>query len=1263
MRSFSLRISVLVAAAAAMAFGQVGNGTITGTVTDPAGAVVPGASVQAKNAETGIGFPAVSTNTGNYTIADLPVGTYTLTVTASGFKTYTHTNLAVAATQILRQDVPLEVGATNESVTVTAEATLLKTESGELSDNVSIDQLDELPLLGIGTANSGTSGVRNPYNTLQTLPGVSSYATSAQFTLNGLGGTMTETMRVEGQDATSRLFGTYDYTQMGQVSADAVQEIAFQTSNYAAEYGQAGSAVINLTMKSGTNRWHGLGQEYFVNEDLNAGDPFTQNTLAGGGKVRPRNRRNDFGGNFGGPVWIPKIYNGKNKTFFFFNYEEYLEKTGYAFTDTVPTAAYLQGDFSAISPNGTCSACLALGVPQGAITKDPLGNNVYANEIYNPTTRSTINGLGYALPFQGNRIPLSMFDPVSKNILALLPAATNGNFTGNYSASIAGNRYSAIPSIKIDHNLSDKDKLSFFWSRINTESQISSPFGGADGLPLEIGAYRGTFIPTYTTRVNYDRTLTPTLLFHFGAGFYHTKFFDHAPFLNFDPTSIGLSGFLIHRQFPQITGMCQQPLFFGQTGCQGALGGMQNLGESIQTLNFEEKPTFNSNLTWIRGSHTYKAGAEVLLEQVYNGSFSTVTLATGTQATSEPFTPTNGLNGQTMGFGFASFLLGDYGYVNPLTQAVSSTTQNPQENYRQGNQEWGLYIQDSWKVTRKMTVDYGLRWDYATQYKEQYNRLGQFSPTAPNPSAGGAPGGTIFANTCNCPFYRSPYPFALGPRLGVAYQIDPKTVFRAGWGVNYQFVAASSGAIVATSGVYPLAGINPFVNDQTPGFLQAPVWPNTDPGRYPVPGTTPGSSGTPTAPDRNAERPPRVNQWSIGIQRQITNSFLIEASYVANRGVWEQSAGSFGGGPYGYLSQISAATYAKFGLYPYAGTGPSGYNYSIPGNSCRPGNDCDRALLNLPLTSPVVQAKLASVGLANFSPYPGFSSIRGVTLQSALYPYAQFGNLAVSNSPTGDSRYNSLQVQATKRLSHGLQAGGAFTWAKGFARANPQDFFNTASSLWDLQNIPPLALTFNVTYTVPKFAALPRYANLAARDWQVGFFAQYQSGTFLTPPASNVNAEFLSSEEVRVPGVPLYNVDINNIHSYNPYYQQVLNPNAWTPCPVNSACTATGTLYSDFRGPRTPRENANIGRHFRIKEKYDFYVRAEFVNIFNRTILPNPTTSVGPQVPLSHNSLGILNNGFGVINAYQIPGAYPAPTAGATALLGRTGTIIARFQF
>jgi hypothetical protein len=1258
MRVWSLKLVVFVVFVASLAVGQVGNGTITGTVTDPAGAVVAGAAVEAKNAETGIVFPAVSTNTGNFTIPELPVGTYVVTVKVPGFKTYIHPNLAVGATQVVREDVGLLVGAPSDSVTVTAESSLLKTESGDMTHNIALDNLSQLPLMGIGTANSGTSGVRNPYNSLQTLPGVSSYASSGTFTLNGLGGggfapALTETMRVEGQDASSRLFNTYDYTQMGQPSADSIQEIAYQTSNYAAEFGQAGVAVINMTMRSGTNQYHGSGYDYFVNEDLNAGNPFSISGGPGsfpggsGGKYRPRNRRNDFGGTLGGPIIIPKIYNGRNKTFFFWNYEQFLETTQYGFTDTVPTPAFLKGDFSAISPNGNCSLCGLYGIPTGPLgvptpQLDALGRQIFANEIYDPLTRGVnpVNNLGYANPFPGNVVPLTRLDPSSLKIAALFPAAQNSNLIGNYGANVSGSRYSAIPSIKVDHNVSDKDKLSFYWSRINTESQISSPLGGADGLPLEIGAYRGTFIPTYTTRLNYDRTIKPNLLMHLGVGYYHTIFFDHAPVLNFDPASVGLSGFVIHRQFPSITGLCAST--FGVTGCTG-YGGMQNLGEAIQTLNLEEKPSVTGNLTWIKGSHTFKFGAELYLEQIYNGSFSTVTLAASAPpgnlgATAQPFNPTINLNGFTQGFGYANFLLGDY----------TSTTQAPQENYRQGQQAWALFLQDTWKISRKLTLDYGIRWDLATVYHEQYGRLGQFDPTIPNANAGGHLGATKYANTCNCQFYQPGYPYGVGPRVGVAYQINPKTVFRGGFGVNYQFVGATAGGIVAANGAYPLSGINPFVNIETPGAIVAPSWPVTDPNRYPVAGTVGGFGSTPVMPDANQNRPPRIAQWSLGLQREISRDFLVEAAYVGNVSAW------LSGGPLGFLSQISPATFAKYGLYPYPGTGPAGYAYKPAGLNCQAGNDCDRLLLSQPINSTAVVSKLASAGFTNFSPYTGFPGTN--SLMSALYPFPQFGAIGPSGSATGNSKYDSLQIKVTKRYSHGFQASGAYTWAKGFTRPTRQDFYNAQGNPWQLQQIPPQALTFNFTYTVQKAAFLPRFVNIVTKDWQVGFFASYQSGSFIAPPTSPTT-NFLTSEETRT-GQPLYLRDVNS-KSVNPYTDVVLNKDAWAACPVNTTCPATSTYYTDFRNPRHPIENANFGRNFRFGKdgRYDLYVRGEFVNIFNRTEFPNfPTTTPNPQAAVAKNGLGILTGGFGVINAYQAPNT-------STIFTGRTGTLIAKFTF
>jgi hypothetical protein len=330
----------------------------------------------------------------------------------------------------------------------------------------------------------------------------------------------------------------------------------------------------------------------------------------------------------------------------------------------------------------------------------------------------------------------------------------------------------------------------------------------------------------------------------------------------------------------------------------------------------------------------------------------------------------------------------------------------------------------------------------------------------------------------------------------------------------------------------------------------------------------------------------------------------------------------------------------------------------------------------LPLNSTNVINALAARGVKVPIPYNGFPLTS--SLQSALYPFPQYGALEPSNSPTGRSKYDSLQIKATKRLSRGLQAGGAFTWGQGFNSPTQQDFFNPQASVWELQQIPTFALTFNAIYTVPKASFLPKVVNAITSDWQIGWWSNYQSGQFLAPPISPT-LNLLPSEDIRVPGVPLYTsgVDINNHGTFNPYYTQLLNPNAWEPCPVNAACAAANitngpfgpstnatVYYKDFKGPRTPSENANLGRNFRFHRgdrTFNLYVRAEFVNVFNRTLFPNPST-VNPQLPVVRGAGNgsILTSGFGVISAY-----FPTGSVNSTApyLLGRTGTLIARFNF
>jgi hypothetical protein len=1236
MKSLSCSVCVVVFAWSALAQDR---GTITGTITDPAGAVVANSPIGARNLQTGVVYPVVSTTTGNYTIAQLPVGQYEVTVTVPGFKKYTRSGITVAAATVVRIDIALEVGQATESVTVQADASLLKTETADLAHNINVEALDNLPILGIGGANAGSSGIRNPYGLALLVPGT---VYNANFTMvvNGAPSN-TAGYRIEGQDMTNH-FVSFAVQEM-QPSADAIQEVAVQTSNYSPEFGTAGGGLFNLTMKSGTNQYHGSGYDYFVNEFLNAGYPFSND--GAGNKVRPRNRRNDYGGTLGGPVWIPKLYNGHDKTFFFFNWEEYLESTSLPFSLTVPTAAYRRGDFSAISPNGGAGFDTSLGIPAGALPSvDPLGRPIFANTIYNPfSERVASNGIAVRDPFQNNMIPDALISPVAKKIQSLIPPPVNGNYIRNAFGSNLSRRTTVIPSLKIDQAISAKGRLSFYWSQTQTDSQYSTPNGNADGLPDEISGARGTFFHYWVTRLNYDHTLTPTLLLHVGAGYNQIYAPDTAPFTSFNAQKeIGVSGFQSNRNFPYISGMCTAPPP-GATGCGGSLGGMQPMGTAvgIQSAPYQQKPTGNASLTWVYGNHTYKAGGEFYFQGAISHNFPAVLLSATTTpdqgATGLPFNPANGLGGQQIGFGYANFLLADF----------VTLQQNVEAEYRVGKSQWATFVQDSWKATRKLTIDYGIRWDYGSYGREQYGRSANFGPSVVNPSAGGHLGGTIFEATCHCTFADN-YPYAIGPRFGVAYQITPKTVLRAGWGVVYGFTPDVNGS-AATSAVNGTQAPGSYINILSPGALPQPQWPVYDPGLYPQVGTV---SSAPQALDRNAGRPPRQNQWSVGLQREISRNLVVEAAYVANRGVWWSSSGIGFGANLGRLNQISPAVFAALGLDPYH-------------------NPNDNLLLSQPINSGLVVSRVGNV-----SPYPGFPANQ--SLLNALRPFPQFSAsglggtaLGVTNAPTGDTWYDSLQAKVTKRFSHGLQATGTFTWSKSLISTRENFWDPTSSSKTYQTTDQPFLFNANILYTVPK-RFTNRALSWATRDWQVGAFLQYGSGFPLTPPSSvqpnNLtanNGSTTGNYQLRVPGVPLY-LKNPNCGCINPYYDQVLNAAAWrNPDP---GTFGTNALYGDFRAVRRPQENINFGRNFRFKEtRLNLQIRAEFVNIFNRTYLGNPSTTLALNNPLQRLN-GILTSGFGVINEQVAPGGAPStPSNGnfATQLGGlpRTGTLIARFTF
>src|SRR5262245_14767615 len=665
------------------AFTQSDRGTITGTVSDATGAVIPGVAIEAKNSQTGATYQAGSSETGNYTLAQLPAGTYELSANLPGFKRYLRSGIIVSVATTLRIDVALEVGQAGDSVTVEAASPLLKTESGEVSHNITAEQADSLPVLTLSGALGTTLGnVRNPLQVINLLPGAS-FANENQLRVNGMPSS-THSIRIEGQDATN---GMYRQINQGvQASVDAIQEVAVQTSNYAAEYGQAGGGYFNYTMKSGTNQFHGAVFDYFVNEALHAGTPVTDRVTTGdtsraGQHIRNRQRKNDYGFNIGGPIALGKLYDGHNKSFFFFNFEQFREtqfvSSGLA---TVPTLKMRNGDFSEI-----LGPQLTIG---GTPAVDPFGRPVRQNAIYNPaTTRVAPDGTRVRDPYDNNIIPVGQFDPVGKKIQDLLPLPTNNQLLiNNYTIPTYENfRHTTIPSFKIDHNINDKNKLSFYFSTTRTRSPQANGFETqpySSVSPTESNAY--------TVRLNYDRTLSPTMLLHVGAGVLYQNVPSLPP--TFDQSSLGWAKNFYVDLFPQITGLSNTQ--FGGTSI--ALGSF-----SPYKYSKDLKPTLNTSLTWVSGNHSFKMGGELIVEGLPTLNYTRANGVLGfalDQSSIGSWQDGRGLN-STTGLPYASFLLG----------RTSSLTLSQVTSTRLGNHSMAFYAQDSWKITRKLTFGYGLR--------------------------------------------------------------------------------------------------------------------------------------------------------------------------------------------------------------------------------------------------------------------------------------------------------------------------------------------------------------------------------------------------------------------------------------------------------------------------------------------------------------------------------------------------------------------------
>ncbi len=832
------RLAILAACTAALSLAQEFRASVSGIVSDPSGAPVVDARILVTSVERNVVYDAVSNASGYYLVQFLPAGRYTLVVEKTGFKKYLRESIALIAADKVNIDPRLELGSVTESVNVSDHVSLLQTETASRTGTIDNRTLENVP-----------SGGRNAYALQYNLPGVvksSTYWGSMELyafgNVNGVqigGGRSGENETVVDGVTNTKSDRGVSFVP----SINSTQEFTVQTNSYDAQFGRVGGGVSIITLKSGTNQFHGQLFEYLKNEKLRAMD-WAANKQ--GASATPF-KNNTFGFEVDGPIWVPKLYNGRNKAFFMLSLEGLREHSAGGQLRTLPTEAMKQGDFSKLL-NGS-----------GALVSvyDPLTNQLQANGQYART------------PFAGNVIPTVRINAVAANVAKFYPKA---NLPGDGPALI-NNYAKVLPTTngydawlgKLDYNFSDRSRMSFRYGQTPWLNFAQLVWG--DNAAEPSGQYPSTRV-SRNWGADWTHTISPSMVFNLRGGLARYEGFSGNGFGGgFDPRQLGFPSALV-SQFTRL----QFPRF--------NLGAYSELGAN-QVSGYTTNDTYSiqPNMSWTRGRHFLKYGAEL---RRYNNNSISPGAASGAYTFDKGWTQQNPLRGDAAsGNEFASFLLG-YAASGNVPRNIDAAFQN---------RYYALFLQDDFKVNGRLTLNLGLRWDYETPYYERHDRMiNGFAFDQASPLASQAPsltlkGGLQFAGVNDSSRYAfDPKHGAVQPRIGAAYKLTNKWVLRGGFGVSYlgQSSAGPTGGfsrttnmITSTDGnLTPSATLSdPFPSAQFPSGLLQPVG-NTL-------GLATNLGQAVSAPYRDRPLPYSL-QYSFGFQRELPDGWLLDASYVGN---------------------------------------------------------------------------------------------------------------------------------------------------------------------------------------------------------------------------------------------------------------------------------------------------------------------------------------------------------------------------------------------
>lgn len=919
--SFRIVIAVLMLALAPAARTQISTGTILGTVTDPAGAAVPNARVTVTNVDTNAAFNTTTNAEGFYTAPALTVGRYSVAVEHEGFKRAVRSGIVLQVDQRARVDVALEVGTVTQSLEVVGEAPLVDAASATVGKVVENRRIRDLPLNG-----------RNTFALVLLTPGVRSNAGTTNNGFADRGINLSNVSINGGPSALNNNMidgGGNNHPYFSDISVnpavDAVEEFKVQSNTMSSEFGFTAGGVVNVVTKSGTNAFHGTLYEFLRNDKFDA-----RNTFAAG---KPAFRYNQYGGSLGGPFTIPKVYQGRDRTFFFFNYEEWRFRRSSIPIISVPTAAQRNGDFSEL--------------------RDTQGRQI---PIYDPwSTRANPAGSGFIRDrFPNNVIPADRLDPVSRNMLQFYPLpnrAPTDPFTNanNFIAVNSEKREQQQYTARMDHRFSDNNS---FFGRFMYYRWTSDGGAGGSDLPDPVTRNRYDNIEDRSLVLSDTHTFTPRLLNQVRLSLSRHYF----PFLAAHygqnwPQKLGLPA--------NVPGTCLPRADNGLPAVRNCTSGIR--GSIVWELT--------EAATYIRGNHSMKFGTDL---RILRGNNFQETQPSGRFQ----FPATLSGNPQSQagtGSAFATFLTG----------AVGSATAGTYLGQAQHGYSTSFYFQDDWKISRRLTFNLGMRYDYQPWPVERHNGASNFNPYAVNPE-NGLLGRMEYAGIDYGRAVLKPDRNNFAPRVGMAYDIfgSGRTVLRAGYGIFYPSIfffenfGSQDGFAVTDTEFLPPGGnanIPAFrFRDGFPGPLTPPQGSKLGPSAF---------LGANVSYDETDGRVPMSQQWNVSVQHQFGKGWLVDATYSANRGTKMIGAGYD-------LNELDPRYYSLgLGLQERV---PNPYAGRVPG----------------------------SLGAAT------------ITRAQSLRPYPYYNTVSVRNPHLGNSSYNSLLLSLEKRLSQGLALLASYTNAK-----------------------------------------------------------------------------------------------------------------------------------------------------------------------------------------------------------------------------------------